>query len=322
MTVRVLIADDHPMFREGLRAMLAGRDGFDVVAVVGSGREAVTAAEQLCPDVAVLDLRMPDGDGITATAGIRQVSPTTRVLVLTSFEGQAEIAGALAAGARGYLLKSADPDEIAQAVLTVATGAAVLSDHVLGDLAGPPAGSADPAALHAPERLTAPLDDRFVATVLFSDIVDSTRLAEEQGDTRWTALLDAHDAAVDRQVTLFGGRVVKHTGDGVLATFDTPGQAVRCATALNRAVADLGLQIRVGLHSGELERRGRDIGGVAVHIAARVMAQAQAGQVLVSRTVVELVAGSDIRFQRVGEVDLKGLAGRRELYQIDVGDPP
>ncbi len=78
-------------------------------------------------------------------------------------------------------------------------------------------------------------------------------------------------------MTLFGGRVVKHTGDGVLATFDTPGQAVRCATALNRAVADLGLQIRVGLHSGELERRGRDIGGVAVHIAARVMAQAQAG---------------------------------------------
>lgn len=104
-------------------------------------------------------------------------------------------------------------------------------------------------------------------------------------------------------------------------TFDTPGQAVRCATALHRAVADLGLQIRVGLHSGELERRGRDIGGVAVPIAARVMAQAHAGQVLVSRTVVELVAGSDIRFEQVREVDLKGLAARRELYQTNAGDP-
>jgi DNA-binding NarL/FixJ family response regulator len=133
--VRVLIADDHPMFREGLRAMLQGRTSFDVVAVAGSGVEAVSEAERTRPDVAVLDLRMPDGDGIAATAGVRRVSPGTRVLLLTSFDGEREVADALAAGAHGYLLKSAAPEEIADAVVAVASGSAVLSDAVLAAVA-------------------------------------------------------------------------------------------------------------------------------------------------------------------------------------------
>ncbi len=135
MTTRVLLADDHPMFREGLRAMLQGRATFDVVAVAGTGSEAVAAAEEAQPDVAVLDLRMPDGDGVAATAGIRRVSPATRVLVLTSFDGEREVAAALAAGAHGYLLKSAAPEEIADAVTAVASGASVLSDAVLAEVA-------------------------------------------------------------------------------------------------------------------------------------------------------------------------------------------
>ena len=135
MSVRVLIADDHPMFREGLRMMLAGRPAFEVVAVVGTGAEAVAAAERTRPDVAVLDLRMPDGDGVTATTGVRRGSPGTRVLVLTSFDGEREVADALAAGAHGYLLKSAAPGEIADAVLAVASGASVLSDAVLAEVA-------------------------------------------------------------------------------------------------------------------------------------------------------------------------------------------
>jgi DNA-binding NarL/FixJ family response regulator len=133
--VRVLIADDHPMFREGLRAMLQGRPAFDVVAVAGTGAEAVAAAERTQPDIAVLDLRMPDGDGVAATGGIRRASPRTRVLLLTSFDGEREVADALAAGAHGYLLKSAAPDEIADAVAAVASGASVLSDSVLADVA-------------------------------------------------------------------------------------------------------------------------------------------------------------------------------------------
>ncbi|MGY1602393.1 response regulator [Geodermatophilus sp. SYSU D00815] len=135
MTVRVLLADDHPMFREGLRAMLQGRPAFDVVAVAGTGTEAVAAAEAAQPDVAVVDLRMPDGDGVAATGGIRRVSPATRVLVLTSFDGEREVADALAAGAHGYVLKSASPEEIADAVTAVASGTSVLSDTVLSAVA-------------------------------------------------------------------------------------------------------------------------------------------------------------------------------------------
>ena len=131
MTTRVLVADDHPMFREGLAAMLESRPGVSVVAVAATGDEAVAAAERERPDVAVLDLRMPGGDGMAATTGIRRVSPATRVLVLTSFDGDREVADALAAGAHGYLLKSAAPGEIADAVAAVASGASVLSDAVL-----------------------------------------------------------------------------------------------------------------------------------------------------------------------------------------------
>ena len=133
--LRVLIADDHPMFREGLRTMLQGRPAFDVVAVAGTGTEAVAAAERTQPDVAVLDLRMPDGDGVAATAAIRRVSPVTRVLLLTSFDGEREVADALSAGAHGYLLKSAAPAEIADAVAAVAWGASVLPDAVLAQVA-------------------------------------------------------------------------------------------------------------------------------------------------------------------------------------------
>ena len=313
MTVRVLLADDHPMFREGLRTMLAGRPDFEVVAAVGSGTEAVALTQQLRPDVAVLDLRMPDGDGITATTQIRAAVPETRVLVLSSFEGQSEVGGALAAGAHGYLLKSAHPDEIAQAILTVAAGSSVLSDHILGDLTGVPAPGEEPGSVSAPEAV---LPARFVATVLFSDIVDSTHIAETTGDAAWSRLLDQHDELVDREVTRFGGRIIKHTGDGILAVFDAPGQAVRCARFLHEAVADIGLKIRVGLHTGEVERRGHDIGGIGVHIAARVMAQATPGEVFVSRTVADLTAGASIGYEPIGEVDLKGLAGRRQLLRV------
>jgi DNA-binding NarL/FixJ family response regulator len=312
MTVRVLVADDHPMFREGLRAMLAGRPDFDVVAAVGSGAEAVALTQQLRPNVAVLDLRMPDGDGIAATAQIRAEVPETRVLVLSSFEGQAEVAGALAAGAHGYLLKSAHPDEIAQAILTIAAGSSVLSDHVLGDLTDGTAHGEGQGAVADSEGTRAA---RFVATVLFSDIVDSTAMAEVQGDAAWIHLLDQHDELIDRDVAHFRGRLIKHTGDGILAVFDSPGQAVRCALSLHQSIATIGVKIRVGVHTGEIDRRGNDIGGIAVHIAARVLGRASAGEVLVSRTVVDLTAGGAIRYEALGEVDLKGLAGRRELFR-------
>jgi class 3 adenylate cyclase/pimeloyl-ACP methyl ester carboxylesterase len=159
-------------------------------------------------------------------------------------------------------------------------------------------------------------EDRILATVLFTDIVDSTRLAAAAGDGRWGELLDAHDEISARVVERFRGRRVKTTGDGMLAVFDGPARGVRCAEAVAEGLADLGVEIRAGLHVGECELRGDDVGGLAVHIGARVMALAGPGEILVSRTVRDLVAGSGLRFGERGEHDLKGVPDRWSLYAV------
>lgn len=141
-----------------------------------------------------------------------------------------------------------------------------------------------------------PNADRVLATILFTDIVDSTKHAAASGDRRWRELLDDHDRMTGRQVHRFGGRQVKSTGDGMLATFDGPARAIQCGLALCHGARQLGMDVRVGLHTGEVERRGDDIAGISVHVAARVQAHAHPGEVWVSRTVTDLVAGSGIRF--------------------------
>jgi class 3 adenylate cyclase len=152
--------------------------------------------------------------------------------------------------------------------------------------------------------------------VLFTDIVSSTDRASELGDRQWRELLDQHDALATRHVEEFRGRVIKMTGDGVLATFDGPARAIRCACALRDAVGHIGLEVRAGIHTGEVERRGDDIGGIAVNLAARVESVAQPNEVLVSRTVTDLVAGSGILFDDRGEHELKGVPGHWQLYAV------
>jgi pimeloyl-ACP methyl ester carboxylesterase len=159
-----------------------------------------------------------------------------------------------------------------------------------------------------------PDPDRVLATVMFTDIVGSTERAAELGDARWRELLAEHQAAVRRELTRFRGREVKTLGDGCLATFDGPARAIRCGHAVAAAARSLGLEVRVGLHSGEVELMGEDVGGIAVHIAARVGALAGAGEVLVSSTVKDLVAGSGIRFVDRGGKQLKGLADEWRLF--------
>jgi class 3 adenylate cyclase len=161
---------------------------------------------------------------------------------------------------------------------------------------------------------TAP--ERVLATVLFTDLCDSTRLATELGDRRWRALLDRHDTAVAHELERFRGRLVKSTGDGLLATFDGPARAIRCAMAICDSLRDLGLEVRCGLHTGEVELRGADIGGIGVHIGARVAANAAPGEVLVSRTVVDLVTGSGIEFEDRGIHSLKGITGEWQLLAV------
>jgi class 3 adenylate cyclase len=156
--------------------------------------------------------------------------------------------------------------------------------------------------------------ERVLATVLFTDIVDSTRNAAEMGDQTWRRLLDNHDQIAKQLIAKHRGILIKTTGDGVLATFDGPGRAVRCALAFGAAAKQIGLPLRAGLHTGEVEMRGHDIGGIAVHAAARVMGKCGPSEVLVSRVVTDLVAGAGLKFSERGPHELKGLPGKWELF--------
>jgi class 3 adenylate cyclase len=159
--------------------------------------------------------------------------------------------------------------------------------------------------------------DRILATVMFADIVDSTLRAAELGDRRWREELGSVEASMRRELSRYRGRAVKTLGDGLLATFDGPARAIRCATAIRDAAStQFGLQIRSGLHTGEIEVIGNDVGGIAVHIGARVGANAAPGEVLVSGTVKDLVVGSGIRFEDRGEQELRGVPGQWRLWAV------
>jgi class 3 adenylate cyclase/pimeloyl-ACP methyl ester carboxylesterase len=158
--------------------------------------------------------------------------------------------------------------------------------------------------------------DRVLKTVLFTDIVGSTERAAEVGDRRWRELLDAHDAATRTQLARFGGAEVKTTGDGFLAAFDGPARAIRCAQAVAVEADRLGVQVRSGVHTGECEQRGDDLAGIAVHIGARVVALAGPGEVLVTSTVRDLVAGSGLGFDDRGRTELRGVPGEWQVLAV------
>jgi class 3 adenylate cyclase len=162
----------------------------------------------------------------------------------------------------------------------------------------------------------APEPERTLATVMFTDIVDSTRTAAELGDHRWREVLEGHQASVRGSLGRFGGHEIKTTGDGFLATFDGPARAIRCARSILDASGELGIRVRAGVHTGECEVMGDDIGGLAVHIAARVSSLAEPSEVLVSRTVKDLVAGSGIEFSDRGTHTLKGVPDSWQLHAV------
>jgi pimeloyl-ACP methyl ester carboxylesterase len=204
------------------------------------------------------------------------------------------------------------------------------SEHLAGQIPGaryvelpgidhlPWAGDAEPVLGEIEEFLTGTRSlaepDRVLATVMFTDIVGSTERAAELGDARWRELLARHQEAVRRELTRFRGQEVKTLGDGCLATFDGPARSIQCGQAITEIARSLGLEVRVGLHSGEVEIMDGDVGGIAVHIAARVGALAAAGEVLVTSTVKDLVAGSGIRFQERGATRLRGIPDEWRLF--------
>jgi class 3 adenylate cyclase len=158
--------------------------------------------------------------------------------------------------------------------------------------------------------------DRVLATVLFTDVVRSTESAAALGDRAWRARLEGHNDVVRRQLDRFQGQEIKNTGDGVLALFDRPTRAIRCADAISEAVERLDLQVRAGLHTGEFERMGNDVGGISVHIGARICELAAPGEVLVSGTVHDLVVGSGIDFEDRGSHPLRGVPGEWRIYAV------
>jgi class 3 adenylate cyclase len=155
-----------------------------------------------------------------------------------------------------------------------------------------------------------------LSTVLFTDVVASTEQAGRLGDRRWRGLLEVHDELARRLVEEFGGRLVNTTGDGIVATFDGPGRGIRCAAALREELRGIGLRIRAGLHTGEVELRDGDVGGIAVHLAARVMAAAGSEEILISRTVRDLVVGANIMVEDRGPHALKGIEGSWQLFAV------
>ncbi len=167
-----------------------------------------------------------------------------------------------------------------------------------------------------------PEPERVLSTVLFTDIVGSTARAAEVGDRGWRELLEQHHALIRRHLARFRGRELDTAGDGFFASFDGPARAIRCASALTDAVTELGLEIRAGLHTGECELVNGKIGGIAVHIGARVAKEAQAGEVLVSSTVKDLVAGSGLQFRERGSAQLKGVPGEWRLFAVKRLDAP
>jgi DNA-binding NarL/FixJ family response regulator len=311
--IRVLLADDQALVRAGFRALLDAQEDIEVIGEANDGDEAVRLASQLVPDVVLMDIRMPGTDGLEATRRIvhdERLDPV-RIVILTTFDVDEYVFEALRVGASGFLVKDTEPSELLQGVRAVARGDALLSPGVTRRLITAFADRARERTL--PEGSET---GRVLATVMFSDIVSSTERAVEIGDRRWRDLLDRHDAAIRRELARHGGREVKMTGDGFFALFDGPARAIRCAVAIRHELRAEGVEVRIGLHTGEVELRGEDVGGIAVHLGARVAATAAPGEVVVSSTVRDLVAGSGIRFVDRGEHDLKGVPDRWHLYAV------
>jgi DNA-binding NarL/FixJ family response regulator len=310
--IRVLLADDQALVRAGFKALLDAQPDIEVVGEVEDGAGAVRKATELTPDVVLMDIRMPGMDGLEATRRILQEErlDRTRIVILTTFDEDDYVYEALRLGASGFLVKDTEPDALLDGVRTVARGDPMLSPNITRRLIGAVTARESEAFPSASEP------DRILATVMFSDIVSSTERAAEIGDRSWRHVLDRHDELVRKLLSEHGGREIKTTGDGFLALFDAPTRAIRCALAIRDELRALDIDVRIGMHSGEVELRGNDVGGIAVNIGSRVARVGSAGEILVSSTVRDLVSGSGIGFEDRGDRELKGVPERWHLFSV------
>jgi DNA-binding NarL/FixJ family response regulator len=303
--IRVLLADDHAVVRQGLRTFLDLQPDIEVVGEAEDGREALERVEELGPDVVLMDVVMPNLDGICATRELRGRPREPKVLVLSSFSEEEKVLPALRAGAAGYLTKDTRPDDLAEGIRAAARGEPVICREALRHVLG---------RFDATERRL-----EGTVTILFTDIEGSTALLEELGDERAHELFRAHDRVVRRTAAEHGGVEVEHEGDAFMLAFTSARRAVHGAAAIQRALerAELPFRIRIGLNTGDVLAEEDRYFGRAVFVASRVAGQAAGGEVLVSELTRGLAGDDGLRFRERGAVRLKGLKGEHRLYEVE-----
>lgn len=308
--IRVLIADDHAVVRQGLRLFLDLQDDIEVVGEAEDGAKAVEEARASAPDVVLMDLVMPEMDGIQAIRCLKETCPDTRVLVLTSFIEDEKLFPALRAGASGYLMKDVAPEQLAEAIRTVHRGDPLLHPEAARRLMR--------------QFSEARREPEGTVTVLFTDIEDSSGIVQRFGDERARAVFREHDQLLRRVLREHSGLEVKHQGDGLMMAFSSARRAVACAIAIQRAIAERNrarpeapLRVRIGLNTGEVIAEEQDYFGEAVILASRIKDQASAGQILVSDLTKSLVGANGSRFVDRGEHELKGLRGAHRLFEVE-----
>ena len=303
-SIRVLIADDHAVVRQGLRLFLDVQPDVEVVGEAENGAVAIERAYELRPDVVVMDVVMPEVDGIRATEQLRERVPEAKVLALSTFSDDDHVLPTLAAGASGFLTKDTRPEEIADAVRSVHRGDPVLcteaTRRVLRRVHGAEQGR--------PEG---------TVTVVFTDIESSTPLVDRLGDEQARELFREHDRLVREVLERTGGVEVEREGDKFMLAFSSARRAVRCAVEIQRALERSGvpLRVRAGLNTGDVIAEERGYFGRAVFLASRVADAAAGGEILVSEVTRSLAADGGIEFRDRGTHELKGLKGRHRLFE-------
>lgn len=302
--ISVLIADDHEVVRHGLRTFLELQPGISVVGEAQHGRQAVERVGELDPDVVLMDIVMPELDGIGATRELQERSPRTKVLVLSSFADDERVLPALRAGAAGYLTKDTRPESLAEAIRAVDRGEPILCDE-------------------ATRRVLAQLDSTLqrpegTVTVAFTDIEGSTRIVDQLGDRAARALFHDHDRIVRDVVSDHGGVEVEQEGDSFMLAFDGVRRALGCVANVQRALereGPAGVRVRIGLNTGEVIAESDRYFGRTVFVASRVAGRAAGGEILVSE-VTRTLAGDDFRFGERGTCELRGLKGSHRLHEL------
>jgi DNA-binding NarL/FixJ family response regulator len=306
--IKVLIADDHAVVRDGLRMLLELEPDIVVAAEAANGREAVEEAGRLAPDVVLMDLSMPELDGIEATKKLAETSPTAKVLVLTSIAQDEQVLAAIRAGAAGYLLKEASPEEVSESVRAVHRGEPLLHPEAARSLMR---------ELALPNRIP-----EGTVTILFTDIEGSTQVFDRLGDEDAFRLVREHDRVIRGLVANHGGIEVKHQGDGLMLAFSSARRAILCAVDIqastverNATEPDHPLFVRIGLNTGDVISEDDDYFGSSVIAAARIAGVARGGEILLSEATKAVAGRIRVPLVDRGQHELRGLEDACRLFE-------